>query len=56
MSETKNYWNDSRVMPLPVIFGCPDCRNTIRIEILQRYPHGPDNVFYCPVCRCAVDR
>jgi len=46
----KHYWNDFRQPPEPLDFACCDCRNTIRIHTLERYPHGTDHINFCPVC------
>jgi hypothetical protein len=46
----KNYFDDNRSMPIDRTWDCCDCRNTIYIKIVGRYPHGTDNINFCPVC------
>lgn len=49
MIEQKNYFNDLRPEPEITVWSCCDCRVTVEIKV-KRYPHGPDQVVYCPIC------
>lgn len=47
---TLNYFTDRRPLLKDARYECCDCRNTLFIKFLDRYPHGPDLIRYCPVC------
>lgn len=54
----KTHFNDSRNNKVKWVTKCPSCRCDTEI-LVTHYPHGPNEVAYCPVCGdtyCTVEK